>query len=249
MRSNPVKPLLQVNDCVTVKVAPASGPIRNHMNETGRITKIENSQFVMIATVQFESGPALEIPLPYLQPVPKETVKATRRPPLYLHEPKDERSEAQRMADGLAFIERFGYETLRVGQGRAAAICHKCSRESRDRGGPHFIRIQCKDCGSQGYAPSTNSTEGTPDSFVWHPRWPAWTMLPVEWKDGPKGKRSPEQAALESAKRIVVAFDTPSLCWFIAEFEDRTLKLAVLPEIEAEGDIHQARINSEKGPV
>ena len=44
-------------------------------------------------------------------------------------------------------------------------------------------------------------------------------MMPVEWKDGPKGARTPEQKALEDDDRIAVAWDTPSFFAAIYQFE------------------------------
>lgn len=239
-------PSFRIGDAVTLRVAPRP-EYRCLLSKPAEIRNLYEERAggrnLPFATILVDDGSETgvlirDVPVGFLSP-PKD--KPKRRGPLYLKSPGDERDEATRMSDGLAFIALLGYRSLRVGQGRAAAICHACSRRSRENGGPGMVRIHCKDCGGEGFAPSTNSTPGTPDSFVWHDRWRGSTMLPVEWKDAENGRRSEEQATLEDEGRIVVAWDTPSLCWHIAAFEEEVLHLEPLPVVWQEAQAHEAR--------
>lgn len=213
---------LKPGDAVTLTCAP-SMKTRHLIGRPAEIMTIETvvagGRGHRVATIRCVSEDGVtpgdlvqDVFASYLRPLAKE--KQKRRPPLRLHAPKDDRSEAERMAEGLALIRGWGYEYLGVGQSRKAAICHQCTRKAKRR-----VRIVCKDCGSFGFSPSTSSTPGTPDSFAWHPTYPGLLMAPIEWKDGPNGDRTDEQAALERAGRIAVVWDELSLCRALHSFE------------------------------
>jgi len=182
------------------------------------------------AEVDF-GGERVGVMVRYLAPAPTGE-KRKRRGVLNLRAPKDERTEAERLDDGAKDIEQLGYRVWRVGQGKAVAICHRCSRISRERGGKPMVQIRCRDCGSLGYAPSTHSTMGVPDTFILCPRrWPRRTVLPVEWKDDKNGKRTEEQAELEAAGVIVVVWNSETLFAAVAEFERADPRIEPNPAI------------------
>lgn len=145
--------------------------------------------------------------------------------PLYLRTVQDTRTEAERMDAGCALLARCGYDVLRIGQSRQAAICHKCTRENRGK----FVRIKCKTCGSDGFSPSTQSTAGTPDTMVSRDCWPWGTWLGIEWKAGPKGERTKEQKELEARGRIVVVWDDQSVADAVCRYERDVIGIAPAP--------------------
>lgn len=200
---------------------------------TGEILSVETGP-VPVATINFDDGPLAsqigrDIPLAYLEPapIPVTAEKRTRRPDgissraLTLYEPPDDRTEDERMDEGVKYLTNRGYTVLQVGQSRTAAICHNCSRVSRANGGRGMVPIRCKVCNSLGYSPSTNSTAGTPDCFVGHDDWQLpHSWLGLEWKDGPQpGKLSDEQRNLRFRGRITVAWNLRTCLQAVADFE------------------------------
>lgn len=227
-----IAPSVKVGDTVRFVTGTANGIFQAARGLTGRVLLVlPDSPFVR-AHVLFQrpDGSDLEmhdIPVAYLLRVEPTTSTdcapaggaqnaptTARRPRLKLTHPRDERTEAQRMDAGLSWLRSLGYGVLRVGQGRAAAICHACSRQAG-----RLVQIHCVRCGSRGFAPSTNSTAGTPDSFVYREDYPVGTMLGMEWKDGPRGQRTTEQAQLEASGRIVVVWDEASMAEAVVCFE------------------------------
>ncbi len=220
--------MLSVGSSVILSAYP--GSLRAYADQPGIVVSGSTPRDLVVE-VQFEDGTVRAVPSPYLKLKPAEGKKTRRRSVLRLSGPKDERNEAARLADGCAALESLdesnrGYSVMRVGQGRAAAICHQCSRaEGR------MVRIQCKRCNSAGYAPSTNSTAGVPDTLIFRRDWPANTLMAVEWKDGPSGKRTPEQVKLEAAGRIIVVWDTPSLFAAVQAFEEADARIIPHPAL------------------
>lgn len=205
------EPTLTTGSRAILHIAP--GRLSRYQGQECDVTGLAQNGAVAYLDIQFCDGSVSLVPESYLRPV--EAPQKARRSPLRLKPDVDNRTEAERMDEGLQFLEKRGYIVLRVGQGRAAAICHACTRANK-----RLTQIRCKDCGSRGFAPSTNSTEGTPDSFIRHPQWGGdahW--LAMEWKDGPNGRRKPAQKALEVAGHIVVAWNLASCLSAVAEFE------------------------------
>lgn len=217
---------------VTLLVATATGPLSRLQGESGAVALVETYPSVSLASVIFDCGAKVaNIPLSYLGP--EGGRKPSRRGAFRMKAPVDTRTEAQRMDEGVAFLAKRGYVVLRVGQGRVAAVCHACSRENK-----RLTPIHCKDCGGRGFSPSTNSTEGTPDSFLTHPRWARQDGLPpgflgLEYKDGPNAKRTPEQQELESKGLIFVAWNLASCLEAVAKYERYQLGIEPLKDIAA----------------
>jgi hypothetical protein len=212
----------QQGDRVTIKLSMASRPqYVAAKNLPGAVTFSDGEAYAHVAFdhPSYPDGLLVkDIPFAYLIPAAPE---AKRKGVLNLHEPKDERKEDERLDDGCEWLTSHGYDVLRVGQSRESAVCHCCSRNARARGENRFVRIKCSVCGGPGFSPSTNSTKGTPDTFVFHDEWPESEFLGIEWKDAWNGTRTPEQKELERRKRITVVWNTFTLLTAVVAKERR----------------------------
>lgn len=193
-----------IGDSVRLKAFP--GSLAKYQHAPGKVRKILPGKGTEIALVEFEmeGNPGFaDVPVPYLV-----VIKATqRRGVLNLHLVKDDRTEAERQAEGIAWLHSNGYTVLTIGQGRKAVQCPKCG----DWNVP------------TGYV---GNSPGCPDTLVTHDGWPVACGLLMEWKDGENGERRPGQEKLEERKRIVVVWDMASMLCALWRFERRILPLA-----------------------
>jgi hypothetical protein len=171
-----------------------------------------------------------DIPAAFFAVATNSPAKKTRRSPLKLTEPKDDRTEAQRQAEGVAWLRGLGYTVIETDTHRGKAICGKCSRSQKRR-----VETQCPTCHGPGFSPTTGADAGLADTEVQDARrWPGVpaVTLNVEWKAGASAPRREAQALREARGEIVVVWDLPSLAGAIFAFED-SLKLEVHAEVLA----------------
>jgi hypothetical protein len=232
------------NDLVRLDYAP--GQWRQMRGAVGHVVSVDrDTGFVRVLfdATDTDTGTreARDIPPAYLCRLPLGDIATARRqpqrkPPLFLHEPRDDRSEEARQAEGVSWLRANGYTVLEVGKFRTQAICGRCSREEK-----RAVKAFCKDCKAAVFSPNTGSTPGTPDTLISRDDWPVGAWLGMEWKDGPKGRRKPEQAALEAAGRIVVAWDLASCLTALHAFELSDSRIPVCPAVEDWLNNHHAR--------
>lgn len=221
----------------TVRLGVTTGAYARYKGLTGEVTVLHLDPPVHRATVHFDDGSeagiiAQDVILNYLVRV--ETGPKKRRSPLNLTAPRDSRSEADKMAEAVAWLRERGYVVFEVGQFRQQAICHKCSRDAH-----RAVLAFCSTCHSKVFSPGTGSTPGTPDTYVLHPqRWPRAERvppahLPMEWKQAEKSERKPEQKALEAAGLIAVVWSLSTCLTAVYRYEDEVLHIEPHPEIVA----------------
>jgi hypothetical protein len=174
----------------------APGRLSRYQGQECDVLSTCDQQGATYADIWLDVGGKEVVPASYLRPV--ESPQAKRRSPLTLKPERDNRTEEQVQQEGINWLEARGYIVLRIGQSRVPAVCHKCSRDNK-----RHTQIRCNVCGSPGFSPSTNSTKGTPDLFVSHPRWPRCLWTPLEYKQSEKSERKPEQVALVEKGRSV----------------------------------------------
>jgi hypothetical protein len=212
----PPDSLLSPGSAATVRVAPH----RSLSRLVGRpcaVVSVSDEKVggraVRFATIHVDDGSETgtlvrDVPAGYLAPAtPKR-----RRSPLNLHAPKDTRSEAERQAEGVAWLRAHGYTVLEVGKGRKGVTCRSCGAFSFPTGW-------------QGNDPGVSDTLITRDS------WPLGCALMLEWKDGEKGQRTKEQAALEAAGRIWVVWDLRTCLAAVYTFEWDDPRITPNPEV------------------
>jgi len=151
---------------------------------------------------------------PDAEPIPEPETKKTRRPPLNLRPPRDDRTESQRQAEGVAFLTKHGFIVLQIGQGRKAVRCNTCGDWQIPTG---FI----------------GNSEGAPDTLVTHPDWPAGAGLMLEWKKTATSKRQPAQEKLEKLGRIVVVWDLATCLTAVAQYTREFRDPIIHPAIDA----------------
>lgn len=193
-----------IGDSVALKAV--YGNLARFQSATGKVRRIDDCKGASIALVEFaleESSHLVNVPLPYLTIVKSPS----RRGVLNLHSPKDTRSEAERQAEGVAWLEKHGYTVLLIGQGRKGSSCSKCGQWNVPTG-------------------YVGNSPGNPDTLVTHDKYPEGVGLLQEWKNGENGERRKEQAELEARKRIVVVWNLPSMMKALWRFERRILPLA-----------------------
>lgn len=171
----------------------------------GQIVTVEKAGHTVLYTIDFD-GLRVELPGGWLKPV--QPKPSERKPPLYLHAPKDERDEASRQTEGTNFLKAHGYEVDEIAKTRKGTVC-KCGQ---------FVTPK----GYQG------TTPGTPDTAISHPRYPGEprVVLTVEWKKRPwttdtkpLDEREEEQLRRLQCGRNAGAWDLPSLCLAVTRFE------------------------------
>jgi hypothetical protein len=152
-----------------------------------------------VATITYETEHPLEdIPLAYLVPAPAD--KPKRRSPLNLHEPADDRSEAERQREMVTWLAVNGYLVLETGKARRM--------------------VKCQDCGTSFYPTGwQGNTPGCPDLFVHGLHWPALMWLGVDVKAGRNAEIRPEQKRLMDQKAITIVTNLPELRRLIADRE------------------------------
>jgi hypothetical protein len=173
----------------------------------GRIVYAHTGGHTTVYEIDFGTGQTVELPGGWLAPAPVLPA-STRRPPLFLHAPKDERDEASRQTEGITFLESHGYEVDEVAKTRKGTVC-KCGQ---------FVTPK----GYQG------TTPGTPDTAISHPRYPGTprVVLTIEWKkrpwtvdSKPLDDREEEQLRRLQCGRNAGAWDLPSLCLAVTRWE------------------------------
>jgi len=172
----------------------------NLVGAIGKVARITEDKRCPVATVTYDEHPVLEdIPLAYLVPAPAD--KPKRRPPLNLHEPKDERSESERQREMVTWLAVNGYLVLETGKARRM--------------------VKCQDCGTSFYPTGwQGNTPGCPDLFVHGLHWPALMWLGVDVKAGHNAEIRPEQKRLMDQKAITIVTNLPELRRLIADREE-----------------------------
>lgn len=200
-----------------VKLLAASRKHPIPAGSVGVIVEVIPAGHTTIYNIDFD-GQRVELPGGWLAPAPILPA-STRRPPLYLHQPKDERPEDLRQTEGISFLQAHGYEVDEIAKTRKGTVC-KCGQ---------FVTPK----GYQG------TTPGTPDTAISHPRYPGdpRIVLTIEWKKRPwtttakpLDEREEEQLRRLQCGRNAGAWDLPSLCLAVTRFES-SLGIEPLPEL------------------
>jgi hypothetical protein len=173
----------------------------------GRVVSVEVGPHITIYKIDFD-GIELNLPPGWIKPV--QPKPSERRPPLYLHAPKDERDEASRQSEGAAFLINLGYWVDDNAKTRKGSKCDGCGKFNYPRG-------------YQG------TTPGKADMSISHKNWPGdpKVVLDIEWKarpwtvdSKPKDEREEEQLRRLQCGRNAGAWDLPSLCLAVTRFEE-----------------------------
>lgn len=233
---NPVP--LAIGDTVRLRASP--GVFAPYRGKTGTIHKITPAPAVggfcdVVFAMDEQTGATMhvrDIPCTYCEKAP---AKRSRRGALYLHEPKDTRSEAQIQADCSAWLHSLGYRVLGVGQYRKQAVCFRCSSQRKQSGDAGLVRVSCPFCHAPVFSPDTGSSVGYPDTSVRHPeRWPRNAVLLQEWKKDAKADRRAKQLELEAAGWSDIVCSRREAAISIRRFEREVLGIDTLHEIEKE---------------
>jgi hypothetical protein len=176
----------------------------NLVGAIGKVVRITEDKRCPVATVTYDEHPVLEdIPTAYLIPVPTKEVK--RRPPLNLHAPQDDRSEAERQKEMVAWCQANGYLVLETGKARKMVRCNTCGTVEYPRGW-------------QG------NTPGCPDLFVHGLHWPALLWMGVDVKAGAKAEVQPEQKRLVDQNAIAIVTNLPEMVRLLRDREEHIFK-------------------------
>jgi hypothetical protein len=208
--------LLSPGSAATVRVPPRAG-LAHLAGATCSVVSIRaeivGGRSVIFATIHADDGTeegivVPDVPASYLAP----TLPKRRRSPLNLHAPKDTRSEAERQAEGVAWLRAHGYTVIELGKGRKG--------------------VRCRDCGTFAVPTGWQGNDpGAPDTVVTRDSWPASCALLLEWKDGEKGARTKEQAELEAAGRIAVVWDLRTCLMAVYAFERADPRIMPNPDL------------------
>lgn len=211
-----------------VRVKPDAPPAyKNVRGLIGRVEKVFGEAPLAFADVNFDIGHGYEtgkaFPFPailfkYLMGAASEA-KQTKRPPLFLHEPTDDRTEKEKQDEAVAWLEYpdHGYVVLTTGQVTKRSVCPECQTPFW----PHT-----------GYG----NTPGFPDLTIFHPtRWvPAGQHIPallLEFKQSEKAERKPEQVALAEQGVSVFVWSLTMVAREIYRFEREVLRVTPHPAL------------------
>jgi hypothetical protein len=185
----------------------------NLVGAIGVVAGITEDKRCPVATVTYDDHRILEdVPTAYLIPAPSD--KPKRRSPLNLHEPKDERSEAERQREMVTWLAINGYLVLETGKARRM--------------------VKCEDCGNSFYPTGwQGNTPGCPDLFIHGLHWPALMWLGVDVKAGHSAEVRPEQKRLMDQKAICIVTNLPELRRLIADREEHAFGNKPAEEVKA----------------
>ena len=208
-----------------VRLTAFPGTLRRFTNVPGAVHALH--PLAVDVLFEGEAEPVAVLPA-YLT---RQDAKMPRRSPLTLRAPQDDRTEAERQAEGVSWLRSLGYRVIETDTHRGGATCGKCSRAQKRK-----VMAACPICHAPCWSPTTGADAGLEDTSVQHPRWPGRPVpsMPVEWKRGPRAPRRPAQIERERLGEIVIAWDRHSLAAAaVVEFE-RGLGIAPLAEVEAQ---------------
>lgn len=197
-------PDLAPGDPAVLRNAP--GPLRRWRGASCCILAVEPTQHGPFARIRVDDGgdgvELRDIPLPYLSPAPAE--KPTRRGVLNLHEPRDDRSEEEKQAEGVRFLRELGYRVTVTGKRPEPATCTACTAEEG-----HPVITLCPKHRKPVFSRGAINNAGLSDLLVTHPmRWGSpgrrRPSVEIEYKKDEKAARKPAQE--ERAAEGVTAF-------------------------------------------
>lgn len=200
-----------------------------------RIRHVEDATNIQVADIIVDNGTengviVCDVPTAYLAPAPAE--KAKRRGVLNLHSPKDDRSEAEKQKEGIAFLLKLGYKVLVSGQ--------------------YLKKVQCtaEGCGHWFWPQGFGNSVGYPDVTLYHPtRWRSGRgrirPLLIEYKQSEDAKRSERQIELAGEGVSAFVWSLPMLVEEVYRAECDDPRITPHPEIVAWLEAHGAAMTGE----